>query len=160
MNRHLYLILILSIIFLGCSTPKKIIKVDAAKVNLVCIAEHKAVNVGVLESIKEGLTNHGIKHRVIPASYRVSDDQYTPKVQDDQVIGCDAILFYVANWTWNVTTYMQSVIIWMTLPGHSEELGFVAYEAPRGWGRYANAREKILGLIDELIVEEGPLRAQ
>ena len=134
----------------GCTTLQKINKVDASKMSLICIAEHKEVRDTVLEVIQEGLTNHGMKYRVIPASYQKKNNLWLPTVQDDQVVGCDALLFYVANWTWDITMYMHFANIWMSTPDRSKSLGLATYDARLSLNKFINARNKLLELIDGL----------
>lgn len=149
--KNLYSILILSILFSGCTTTQNIVKVDASNISLICIAEHKEVRDTVLEVIQEGLTNHGMKYRVIPASYQIKNNLWIPTVQDDQVVGCDALLFYAANWTWDITMYMHFANIWMTTPDRSRSLGLATYDARASLNKFINARNKLLELIDGLL---------
>ena len=148
--KKLYLILAASVLLSGCSTLQKVNKLEAGKVNLVCIAEHKEVRENVLEVIKEGLTNHGVKFRVIPGSYQIKNNLWIPTVQPDQVAGCDAVLFYVANWNWDITMYMKFANLWMTTPDIKQRLGDASYDARSSLNKFINARAKILELVDGL----------
>jgi hypothetical protein len=148
--KKLYLILAASVLFSGCSTLQKVNKLEAGKVNLVCIAEHKEVRENVLEVIQEGLTNHGVKFRVIPGSYQIKNNLWIPTVQPDQVAGCDAVLFYVANWNWDITMYMKFANLWMTTPDIKQRLGDASYDARASLNKFINARAKILELVDGL----------
>lgn len=148
--KKLLLILVGAIFLSGCTTVQKVNKLEAGKVNLVCIAEHKEVRETVLETIQEGLTNHGVKFKVIPGSYQIKNNLWTPTVQNDQVAGCDALLFYVANWNWDITMYMKFANIWMATPDMQQRLGDASYDARSSLNKFINAREKILELVDGL----------
>lgn len=136
----------------GCTTLQQVNKLDASagKLNLVCVVEHKAVRESVLEVVGEGLTNHGIKYRVIPGSYVIKNNLWTPTFQDSDAAGCDAMLFYVAQWNWDIAMYMHFANIWMSTPDRSKNLGFARYEARASMNKFINARAKLLELEDQL----------
>lgn len=151
-NSHLILaaaILLLS----GCTTLQTVNKVEAGKVNTVCIAEHKEVRESVLETIEEGLNKHGVKYRVIPGSYVIKNNLWVPTFQSDQAAGCDAVLFYVANWNWDMTMYMKFANVWMATPDLKTRLGGASYDARASLNKFINAHDKIIELVDGLFDE-------
>lgn len=145
-------ILFLATFLSGCTTAQKINRLDisAGRMNQVCIVEHKAIRETVLEVIKEGLTNHGVNYRVIAGNYEKKNNFWIPTFQDDQATGCDAMLFYVANWNWDITMYMHFASIWMTTPDRKKNLGLASYDARASLNKFINAREKLLELTDGL----------
>ncbi len=150
MKNSYLILLVASILFSGCTTVQKVNKLEAGKVNLVCVVEHKEVRENVLEVIKEGLTNHGVNYRVVPGSYQIKNNLWYPTVQPEQVAGCDAVLFYVANWNWDITMYMKFANLWMTTPDIKQRLGDASYDARASLNKFINARAKILELVDGL----------
>jgi hypothetical protein len=124
--------------------------VAAGKVNNVCIAEHKEVREAVLETIEEGLNRHGVKYRVIPGSYVIKNNLWAPTFQTDQAAGCDAVLFYVANWNWDITMYMKFANVWMATPDLKTRLGGASYDARASLNKFINAHDKIIELVDAL----------
>jgi hypothetical protein len=146
------LVYVFILLLTGCTTVQNISKLEAGtnRVNLVCVVEHKAVRDTVLDVIKEGLTNHGVKYRVIPGSYQQKEKMWSPQFQQDQAAGCDAMLFYVANWNWDIAMYMHFANIWMTTPDRTRRLGSADYDARASLNKFINAREKLLELLDGL----------
>jgi hypothetical protein len=134
----------------GCTTLQTVNKLEAGKVNTVCIAEHKEVRETVLETIEEGLSKHGVKYRVIPGSYVMKNNLWVPTFQIDQSAGCDAVLFYVANWNWDVTMYMKFANVWMATPDSKTRLGGASYDARASLNKFINAHDKIIELVDGL----------
>jgi len=122
--------------------------------NLVCIVENKDTGKDVLENIQEGLTNHGVKFQVIPGTYQIENNLWVPKVQDDQVARCDSLLFYVANWNWDIVMYMRFANIWMTTPDRSKSLGFATYDARASLNKFIDSRKKLLELVDGLFAQQ------
>ncbi|MGB7540397.1 MAG: Sbal_3080 family lipoprotein, partial [Burkholderiales bacterium] len=151
--KTIYLALIMAIFLTGCTTVQQITKLDAGKVSNVCIVEHKEVRETVLETIEEGLTRHGVKYRVIPGSYVIKDNRWIPTFQSEQASDCDAVLFYVANWTWDITMYMHFANIWMTTPDRKMRLGNASYDARASLNKFINAHDKLIELVDGIFNE-------
>jgi hypothetical protein len=151
--KNLYLILAVAVFMTGCTTAQNITKMDAGKVTNVCIAEHKEVRETVLETIEEGLTKHGVKYRVIPGSYVNTNNLWVPTFQTSDTAGCDAVLFYVANWNWDITMYMKFANIWMVTPDRKTKLGNANYDARASLNKFINAHNKIIELIDGIFDE-------
>ena len=147
------LTLSLFIVLTGCTTVQRVHKLGEGKVSNICIGEHKEVREDVLKTIEEGLTRHGVKYRVIPAGYKIIDNLWRPTVQNMNLVGCDAVLFYVANWTWDVTMYMHFANIWMLTPDLSTRLGDASYDSRASLKKYINAHNKIIELMDDLFAE-------
>ena len=68
-----------------------------------------------------------------------------------QLNGCDAIVFYVANWGWDVSMYMRFANIWITDSTMDRKLANATYTAGTGFGKFQNARKKILELVDRML---------
>jgi len=137
----------------GCAATQEVTKFSAAQPKTVCIAEHKAVKEGVLSALKTGLTKHGVGSRVIDAQYVERHSMWTPSVDPNYVRNCDAIMFYVANWTWDVAMYMYYANIWVTNTGMTKKLAQASYTAGAGVSKFINAETKILEMIDSMFTE-------
>lgn len=143
----------LSFLISGCTTQQKINRLEPNKVHLVCVVEHKEVKENVLETIQEGLRTHGVDYKVIPGQYKFENKLWIPTVNKGDSAGCDALLFYVANWTWDITMYMHFANIWMATPDMQIRLGDASYDARLSMNKFINARAKILELVDGLFVQ-------
>jgi hypothetical protein len=143
----------LLILLFGCTTTQNVSRLDGEKPKLVCIVQHSAVRAGVLEVIQEGLRGHGIASLVVPGTYQLKEKMYYPSWTRAQVATCDALLFYVANWNWDLALYMHFANIWMTTPDGVKRLGHATYDASGniGPGKFIVARDKLLELIDQLV---------
>jgi hypothetical protein len=136
----------------GCSTLQKVDKVEKSNLRNVCIVEHKAVRGEVLEAIQEVLISRGIKTKVVQGSYENKDNMWVPTYKINDVKSCDGVLFYVANWKWDVTMYMHFANIWMTTPdANPTRLGGASYDARASLNKFIDARQKILELTRELL---------
>lgn len=135
----------------GCTTLQTVNKLDTAKLHNVCIVEHKEVREGVLDAIQETLHAHGIKTQLVPGSYALTNHQWKPTYQVKDVASCDAVLLYVANWTWDITMYMHFANIWVvTTDAMPVRLGDARYDSRASLKKYINAHDKIVELTEEL----------
>jgi len=63
--------------------------------------------------------------------------------------GCDAIVFYVANWRWDIAMHTYFASIWVTDTAMSETIAQATYQTAGGPDKWINAREKVLELVDK-----------
>ena len=150
---------VLGIVFLalllgGCaSATQQITRVEGQKPKEVCIVKHDAVRVETLDAIQEGFKKNGIATRAISGTYELKHNTWTPRWKAEEVRGCDAIGFYVANWRWDLANYMAFANIWMTTPDGQRKIGQATYDAMRvaGTSKFINARDKLLELVDQMV---------
>ena len=146
------MISILCTVISGCASTTNFTKVDAGKLNQVCIVENKPITATILDAIKESLANHGIRYRLISGSYEYRNNRIG-SFQEDQLTGCDAALFYNARWqALNVMhESFSSAEIWLTTPDHQYKvLGDASYDANLSLKTWINEHDKILEMVDGL----------
>lgn len=138
----------------ACTSLQTVNKLQTQNLQRVCIVEHKAVRPEVLEAIEDVFQTRGIKTQVVRGDYRLSNNQWRPTYQVKDVTGCDAVLFYVANWHWDLATYMNFCNIWVTSAGpNPTRLGNATYDARASLNKYINADQKIRELARGLLGE-------
>lgn len=137
----------------ACATKQQVTRLDGPRPQLVCIVRHEAVKSGVLDAIQDGLNKHGIKTKVVSGVYELKHSMWLPRWTVDQVATCDALLFYVANWGWDLALYMRFANIWMTTPDGKRKLAQATYDASGniGLGKFVVARDRILELVDLMV---------
>ena len=146
----------LSVLLLaGCAATQTITEFDEAPPNTVCIAKHEAVREGILEALEEGFRQHGARTTVVRAIYEEKHALWTPQIYPDEVKSCDAIAFYVANWTWDLSMYMYFANIWITDQAMTKKIAQATYQTGGGPDKWINARKKILELVDEMYESVG-----
>ncbi len=153
-RRILQIILVLTalVILGGCTTLQTVQKVNRTNFNNVCIVEHTAVREEVLAAIQEVLNSHGTKTQIVAGSYVKNNNMWYPTYQIKDVTSCDAVLFYVANWTWDIVMYMHFANIWVVSPDEKKtSLGGATYNARLSLNKFINARQKIMELTTELL---------
>lgn len=144
------------IIFLvGCAAKQNITGFTAKPPQSLCIAKHEAVRESVLGVLQEGFQKHGTRTTVVRANYVEKHNAWNPTVNSEERAGCDAIVFYVANWTWDITTYMYFANIWITDRDMTRKIAQATYQTGGGPDKWINAREKLLELIDEMYASGG-----
>jgi hypothetical protein len=159
LNRNFSALIVIATVFLsGCAATQTISEFDEAPPKTVCIAEHEAVKEGVLDALEEGFHRHGTNTRVVRGVYEEKHGLWNPRIYPDELGGCDAIAFYVANWTWDISLYMYFANIWVTDISMSEKIAQATYQTGGGPDKWINARTKILELVDEMYesVEKSP----
>ena len=150
---------VLGIVFLalllgGCASAKQqVTRVEGQKPKEVCIVRHDAVRAETLQAIQEGFRKNGINTRTVSGTYEQKGQTWTPRWKAEEVRGCDALGFYVANWRWDLANYMAFANIWMTTPDGKRKIGQATYDAMRvaGTSKFINAREKLLELVDQMV---------
>lgn len=142
------------LLLVGCASSQQVTKLQKPP-RTVCIANHEAVREGVLDALQEGFHAHGANTKTIRAIYEKSHNQYNPRVFPDELQGCDALAFYVANWTWDIAMYMYFANIWVTDVAMTKKIAAATYQAGAGPSKWINAREKILELVDEMYQSVG-----
>jgi hypothetical protein len=150
-------IISVSSLITGCTTRQHVTRLETPKPQQVCIVQHHAVKAGVLEALQEGLTKHGMRNKVVPGVYELKHAMWQPRWNPEQVTSCDALIFYVANWSWDLALYMRFANVWMTPIDGSKKLSQATYDAGGniGPGKFIVAREKILELVDQMIGDTG-----
>jgi len=144
-------IMFFGVLFLsGCAATQDISEFDKAPPKTVCIAKHEAVKEGVLDALEEGFYAHGTDTRVVRAVYEKKHSIWYPRIFPNELVGCDAVVFYVANWTWDITMYMYFANIWVTDTSMTEKIAQATYQTGGGPDKWINARKKILELVDEM----------
>ena len=143
----------LSLLLAGCTTRQHVSRLETPKPQQVCIVQHNAVKAGILEALQEGLTKHGMRYQVVPGIYEIKHAMWQPRWNAEQVKSCDALIFYVANWSWDLAIYMRFANVWMTPIDGSKKLAQATYDAGGniGPGKFIVAREKILELVDQMV---------
>ena len=149
-------LLLLGVLILsGCAAKQTISAFDEAQPKVVCVAKHEAVNEEVLEALEEGFQLHGANTRVVRGIYVEKHNLWNPQIYPNELGGCDAIAFYVANWTWDITMYMYFANIWVTDTAMTGKIAQATYQAGGGPDKWINAKEKILELVDEMYESVG-----
>lgn len=145
------LILLLFLLVGGCAARQDISQFAPSNIpQNACIAKHDAVRAGVLKALQDGFRKHGVQTRVIQATYTQKHGLWQPQVSLDQLNECDVIVFYVANWTWDIAMYMYFANIWITDPGMNNKVAQATYKAGAGPSKWRIARKKIIELVDKL----------
>lgn len=161
MKRRMVVALAATLIMTGCVTRQEVTRLEDDKIRTVCIVEHPAVMTSALDTIKEGISRRGLTLRVIKGTYELKHSAWAPRFQKADSVGCDALLFYVANWSWDLAYYMRFANIWMTDPSGSRRLAQATYDASRnvGLGKFIVARDKLLELVDQMFAGVTPRTA-
>ena len=106
---------LLLVMLVGCTTLQEVTPYSGPTATAtICVVSHAAMKPGVLEAITEELAERGIAHRVIVGRYVKHHNSWQSSLTDGERDGCDAILRYVANWSWDIATYMYFASLWMT----------------------------------------------
>lgn len=119
----------------------------------VCIVKHDAVKPGVLVALQEEFRANGINPMVVSGTYERKHNLWQPSWSPAQVQSCDALCFYVANWSWDLATYMSFANIWMTDIAASTKIAQATYDATRvpGPSKFINAESKIKELTSQML---------
>ena len=141
----------------GCSAKQEITRLQTTP-QYVCIVKHEAVREGVLETIESNFASRGIRTTVVAGIYEKKHSMWEPRFYLEQVKQCDALLFYVANWSWDLATYMSFANIWMTSADGSRRTAQATYDASQvlGANKYIKASPKIQDLMNQLLGSAGP----
>jgi hypothetical protein len=145
---------LLLVMLVSCTTLQEVTPYSGPTATAtICVVSHAAVKPGVLEAITEELAERGIAHRVIVGRYVKHHNSWQSSLTDGERDGCDAILRYVANWSWDIATYMYFASLWMTDSTDTNSIGRATYDASRnaGLGKFINARSKIRELVGEMV---------
>ncbi len=154
--RKLVATTIVALLLAGCAATQTITEFDGAVPRTICIAKHEAVREGILEALEEGFRQHGARTTVVGAIYEEKHSMWYPTIQPVEVQGCDAIAYYVANWTWDISTYMYFANVWVTdREDMNRIIAQATYQTGGGPDKWINANEKILELVDEMYESVG-----
>ncbi len=149
-------IFLLAVLLTACASKQEISRIEGPRPAMVCIVEHTAVRgEGVIPAIQDGISRAGLQSRVVPGTYEKKHKLWHPNFDEQSVAGCDALLFYVANWNWDIAWYMYFASIWMTDSSGEKSIARATYDATlnAGPGKFIDAREKILELVDQMLSE-------
>lgn len=138
----------------ACTSAQEITRLERPT-GRVCIVKHDAVKEGVLEEIRDGFARRSIATKTVDGTYAKKHGLWQPTWNADQVSDCEALCFYVANWSWDLAAYMYFANIWMTNADGSKRLGEATYDATSnlGPGKFINARSKIGELMDGMLAD-------
>jgi hypothetical protein len=141
----------------GCATPSQQVTHLTEKPASICVVRHDAVKIGVLTAITSELQSKGYKATAIQGSYTMQHNLWQPQwiIADSDAAQCDALLFYVANWRWDLATYMAFANIWMTDISGQKTIGQATYDASRSsftTSKFINADSKIRELTNQLVM--------
>lgn len=146
---------IASVLLSGCASKQELSRFSGARPQNVCIAKNSAVKEGVLSAIDEGFRVRGSKIQVVSATYDLKHGLLQPTIVPAEVVNCDAIVFYSANWHWDLAMYMRFANIWITDRSTTKKLAQATYQAGAGPDKFIDAKKKILELINGLFVSTG-----
>jgi hypothetical protein len=152
MHRIIKLIFALSAMTLyGCAATQTVSQFESKAPATICIAEHEAVLRDNFQgALVDAFESHGAKTKIIRATYEEKDSMWLPQIYPDEVAGCDAVAFYVANWAWDLAMYMYFASIWVTDVEMTEKIAQATYQTGGSMGKYINAREKVFELVDQM----------
>lgn len=150
MNKLILVPILAVIILSGCASQQTLTKFSADIPKNVCIAKHEAVRVEVLDAIQEGFRNRGVATKVISATYTEKDRMWYPKANVMEAASCDAVVYYVANWHWDLATYMRFASIWVTDSSGVRKLAATSYQAGAGLDKFIDAKKKLLSMVESL----------
>jgi hypothetical protein len=138
----------------GCASRQDVTRLEDARVQMICIVEHSAVQSGALAAIQDGLTKNGFRHRTLKGNYEYKHAGWYPSFSPPDAVACDAMLFYVANWNWDLAYYMYFANIWMRSADGTRTLAHATYDGSRnvGVGKFIVARDKLIELVDQMLV--------
>lgn len=147
--KYIRLITIMAIL-MGCAAQQDITQFENNKPKLVCVAKHEAVKEDFLKALNEGFENNETETKVVRGVYELKHGMYNPTIYTDEVANCDAIAFYVANWHWDLATYMRYANIWVTDTAMSKKLAQATYTTGNGLDKFINAKEKVLEMVNQM----------
>ncbi|MCU7962393.1 Sbal_3080 family lipoprotein [Shewanella sp. SW32] len=139
----------------GCAAPVQQITRLSEKPTSICVVKHDAVKEGVLTAITSELQFKGYKTAVIQGRYTQRHNVWQPQwlINEAKTAQCDALMFYVANWRWDLASYMAFANIWMTDINGQKNIGQATYDSTNSafsTSKFINADAKIRELINQL----------
>ena len=137
----------------GCAAKQQISQLGTPVPDNVCIVKHDAIKEGVLVALQEEFQAHGMTPIIVSGTYELKHNLWQPTWSPEQVQACDALCFYVANWSWDLATYMSFANIWMTDKEGSAKIAQATYDATRvpGFSKFINAEAKIKELTSKML---------
>lgn len=134
----------------GCAAKQQITGFQNSPPQNICVARHEAVRKNFHDALVESLERHQADVRTIRANYVEKHQAWNPTVVEENIDNCDAIAFYVANWTWDITMYMHYANIWLTDKEMSQKIAQATYQTGGGPDKWINAKEKVDELVDQM----------
>jgi outer membrane murein-binding lipoprotein Lpp len=153
MVRKILIVVFALVVLGGCAATQEISQISTPAPNIVCIVKHVAVKEGVLVALQEEFQANGMTPTVVDGAYELKHNLWQPTWSPEQVQSCDALCFYVANWSWDLATYMSFANIWMTDAAGSAKIAQATYDATRvpGPSKFINAEAKIKELTSQML---------
>lgn len=149
-NSRLIGLMLASAYLVGCAAQQDITQFTEDKPKLVCVAKHEAVKEDFLKALNEGFKNNNTETKVVRGVYELKHGAYNPRIYNEEVVNCDAIAFYVANWHWDLATYMRFANIWITDASMNKKIAQATYTTGNGPDKFINARKKVLEMVDQM----------
>lgn len=141
------------LVLAGCASKQEITRWQGAKPSQVCLAENKEVRSGVVDALQKAFEQRGITVQLIPATYETKHMLVQPSVNREKVAQeCQAIVFYTANWHWDLAMYMRFANVWITDPQMSRKLGQATYQAGAGPDKFIDASKKLNELVGQILI--------
>lgn len=125
------------------------------KESIICVAENSHVKNGFLVALQEGFKNNNINTKVIKGFYNKNRDARLSQISNGDENGCDAIVFYKAEWGWDIALYMRFASIWVTDFQLNKTIAQTTYTSPSSGGlnKLISARNKVHDMVDTLTAE-------
>jgi len=139
-----------SYLLVGYAAKQEITQFNHNAPQKVCTAKHEAVKDSFLTALQEGFGKSNLETEVIRGVYEKKHGMYYPQIYTNELSGCDAIAFYVANWSWDFTIYMSFANIWVTDIGMTKKIAQATYQTGGGPDKFINAHNKVLELVNQM----------
>ncbi len=154
MIKNILVVVIALAVLGGCAAKQEISQLNAPAPGNVCIVKHEAVKDGVLTALQEEFEANGILPVVVDGAYERKHNRWQPTWSPEEVQSCDALCFYVAQWSWDLAAYMSYAQIWMTDSAGTNVIAQATYDATRvpGPNKFINAEAKIKEITSQMLV--------
>jgi hypothetical protein len=130
-------ILIVLVLYSGCSIKRDVIPVKELKSNEICIIEDKAVKEGFVKAYKRALEEMGYEVTILPSS--------------ETIASCSIVSTYLGRWSWDLAIYLSKVDI--NVFQNTKKVGSVTYDSTLGglnFNKFVNGSDLITSLVREL----------
>ncbi|WP_416306512.1 Sbal_3080 family lipoprotein [Neptunicella sp. SCSIO 80796] len=153
-NFKLFFVVIALLGLGGCAARQEITQLTDYVPQKVCIAKNDAVREGVIKALEKGFAKHNVDTMVVNATYVEKHGALTPSISDDQSKNCETLVFYTANWHWDLAMYMRFANVWLMDESMQAKLAQATYTAGAGLDKFIDAEEKIIELVDEMFKQK------
>jgi hypothetical protein len=145
----------------GCATNlQEVTQFKSKAPDLICIAKNEAVRNGFLETLTKEFKKHGADTRLVRGVYQENPGIFNQKIYPEEIVGCDALAFYVAHWRWDLAVYMSSANIWVTDPVSTTKIGQASYTNGGGLDKFIDADKKVSELVDKMYSNNTTTRSE